>query len=98
MKIWFSCLKIWHVPVIYWTSKGKVVDLLFLCIHLSILNFVVGVHGVNLSLVAEVTCISVSPRFWMVFPMILVQGLPVTLIVAYIDSPGHVHKCSIARQ
>ena len=57
-----------------------------LCIGLSILNFVVVGHGVNLSLAAEVTCISVSPGFWLAFPMILVQGLPMTLPVAYIDS------------
>ena len=47
MKI-HLCLKIWHVPAIHWTSKGKVIDQLLLCIHLSILNFVVVVCGVNL--------------------------------------------------
>ena len=53
----------------------------------SILNFViVVVCGVNLCLAAEVMCISVSPGFWMTFPMILVQGLPMTSTVAYIDS------------
>ena len=41
------CLKIQHVPVIYWTSKGKVIDQLLLCICLSILNFVVVVCGAN---------------------------------------------------
>ena len=40
----------------------------------------------NLSLAAEVTYISVSLGFWMVYPMILEQGLQMTLIVAYIDS------------
>ena len=42
----------------------------------------------NLSLAAEVMCISVSPGFWMVFPMILEQGLQMTSTVAYIDSPA----------
>ena len=76
------------MPAIYLTSKGKVVDQLLLCFCLSILNFVVVVCSVDLSLAAEVTCISVSPEFWMTFPMILVQGLPMTLTVAYIDSPS----------
>ena len=78
------------MPVIYWTSKGKVIDQLLLCIHLTILNFVVVVvvHSVNLSLAIKVMCISVSPGFWMIFPMILVQGLPMTSTVAYIDSPA----------
>ena len=40
----------------------------------------------NLGLAAEVMYISVSPGFGMIFPMILGQGLPVTLSVAYIDS------------
>ena len=57
-----------------------------LCIHLSILNVVVVVCGANLSLAAEVTCISVFPGFWMTFPMIHVQELPMTLTVAYINS------------
>ena len=42
----------------------------------------------NLSLAAEVMYISVSPGFWVIFPMILEQGLPMTLTVAYIDSPA----------
>ena len=42
----------------------------------------------NLSLAAEITCISVSPGFWMICPMILEQGLQMTLTVAYIDSPA----------
>ena len=87
MKICF-CLKTWHMPAIYSTSKGKVIDQLLLNFHLSILNFVVVVCSVNLSLAAEVMCISVSPGFWMAFPMILVQGLPMTLTVAYINSPS----------
>ena len=57
-------------------------------IHLSILNVVVVMHGASLSLAAEVTCISVFPRFWMNFPMIYVQELPMTSTVAYIDSPS----------
>ena len=85
MKICF-CLKTWHVPAIYLTSEGKVADQLLLCICLSILNFVVIAHGVNLSLAVEVMCISVSSGFWMAFPMILVQGLPMTLNVAYINT------------
>ena len=39
----------------------------------------------NLSLAAEVMYISVSPEFWAIFPMILDQGLQMTLTVAYID-------------
>ena len=70
--------------------KGKVTKQLLLCIPLSILNVVVVVVvcGVNLSLTAEVTCISVFPGFWMTFPMIHVLELPMTLTVAYIDSPS----------
>ena len=40
----------------------------------------------NLSLAAEVMYISVSPGFWMIYPMILEQGLKMTLTVAYFDS------------
>ena len=40
----------------------------------------------NLSLAAEVMYISVSPGFWLIYPMILEQGLQMTLIAAYIDS------------
>ena len=40
----------------------------------------------NLSLAAEVMYISVSPGFWVVYPMILEQGLQMTLTDAYIDS------------
>ena len=83
------CLKIWHMPVIYWTSKVKVIDQLLLCVLLfcSILNLLLYAVS-NLSLVAEVMYISASPGFWMIFPMILVQGLPVTSTVAYINSPA----------
>ena len=42
----------------------------------------------NLSLAAEVMYISASPGFWVVYPMILKQGLQMTLTVAYIDSPS----------
>ena len=42
----------------------------------------------NLSLAAEVTYISVSPGFWMMYPMILKQRLQMTSTVAYIDSPA----------
>ena len=42
----------------------------------------------NLSLAAEVMYILVSPGFWMIFQMILVQGLPVIFTVAYINSPA----------
>ena len=38
------------------------------------------------SLAADVMYMSVSPGFWIIFPMILEQGLPMTLTVAYIDS------------
>ena len=40
----------------------------------------------NLSLAAEVMYISVSPGFWVIDPMILEQGLQMTLTVDYIDS------------
>ena len=40
----------------------------------------------NLSLAAEVMYISVSPEFWVIFPMILEQVLQMTSTVAYIDS------------
>ena len=40
----------------------------------------------HLSLAADVMYISVSPGFWIIFPMILEQGLQMTLTVAYIDS------------
>ena len=54
----------------------------------SILNYLLLYMVSNLSLAAEVMCISASPGFWMMFPMILVQGLPMTLTVAWIDSPA----------
>ena len=57
-SLWRSilCLKIWCVPVIYWTSKGKVIDQLLLCILLfcSILKLLLLYAVSNLSLVAEV--------------------------------------------
>ena len=75
------------MPAIYGTSKGKVINQLLLCIHLSILTVVVVVVcSANLSLAAEVTCISVFPGFWMTFPMIHVQELLMTSTVAYINS------------
>ena len=40
----------------------------------------------NLSLAAEVMYISVSPGFWVIYPMILEQGLQMTLTVAYLNS------------
>ena len=86
----FICLKIWCMPSVYWSSKGKilwyrlVVKQLLPFIHLSI--FVVVVYSTNLSLALEVTCISVFPGFLMSFPMIHVQELLMTLTVAYIDS------------
>ena len=46
------------------------------------------VYGVILNLTTEVTCISVFPGCWKNFPMILLQELPMTLTVAYIDSPS----------
>ena len=53
----------------------------------TILNFVEVVYMMsNLSLAAEVMYISVSPGFWVIYPMILEQGLQMTLTVAYIDS------------
>ena len=40
----------------------------------------------HLSLAAEVMYISVSPRFGVIYPIILKQGLQMTLTVAYNDS------------
>ena len=42
----------------------------------------------NLSLAAEVMYISASPGFWVIYPMILEEGLQMTLTVAYINSPA----------
>ena len=47
---------------------------------------IVVVHGANLSLAAEVMCISMFPGFWMNFPMIHVQELPMTSTITYTDS------------
>ena len=76
--------------------KGKVIDqlLLYILLFCSILNLLMLYTMSHLSLTAEVMYISVSPGFWIIFPVILEQGLPMTLTVAYI---GHVGKCSIAR-
>ena len=78
------------MSVVQLTSMGKVVDQLLLCILLfcSIHNLLVLYAMSNLSLAAEVMYISVSPGFWIIFPMILEQGLPMTLTVAYINSPA----------
>ena len=62
--------------------------LLYFLLFCSILKLLLLYAVSNLSLAAEVMYISVSPGFWMIFPMILVQGLPMTLTVAYIDSPA----------
>ena len=40
----------------------------------------------NLSLAAEVMYISATPGFWVIYSMILEQGLQMTSTVAYIDS------------
>ena len=76
------------MPVVQLTSKCKVIDQLLLCILLfgSILKLLILYVVSNLSLAAKVMYISVSPGFWMIFPMILEQGLPMTWTVAYIDS------------
>ena len=42
----------------------------------------------NLSLAAEVMYISASPGFWVIYPMILEQGMQMTLTIAYNDSPA----------
>ena len=42
----------------------------------------------NLSLAAEVMYIPASHGFGVVYPVILEQGLQMTLTVAYIDSPS----------
>ena len=76
------------MSVVQLTSKGKVIDQLLLCILLlcSILKLLMLYAVSNLSLAAEVMHISVSPGFWMIFPMILEQGLPMTSTFAYINS------------
>ena len=78
------------MPVVQFTSKGMVIDQLLLCIllFLSILKLLMLYMMSNLSLAAEVMYISVSPGFWMIFPMIHEQGLQMTSTVAYIDSPA----------
>ena len=78
------------MSVVQFTSKGKAIDQLLLCILLLcfILNLLVLYVMSNLSLAAEVMYISVSPGFWIIFPMILEQGLPMTSTVAYMDSPA----------
>ena len=78
------------MSVVQFTSKGKVVDQLLLCILLFflILNLLIVYVMSNLSPAAEVMYISVSPGFWIIFPMILEQGLQMTSTVAYIDSPA----------
>ena len=103
----FVCLKIWCMPSIYWTSKGKVVKQLLSFIHLSILVVVViavvvvvvvvVVCSPSLSLAAEATCISVFPGFWLNFPNDPCTGTTNDLTVACINSSVHVGKCSIAR-
>ena len=50
------------------------------------LNLLVKYAMSNLSLAAKVMYISVSPGFWVIYPIILEQGLQMTLTVAYIDS------------
>ena len=76
------------MSVVQFTSKGKGIDQLFLCIlwFCFILNLLVLYAMSNLSLAAEVMYISVSPGFWMIFPVVPEQGLQMTLTVAYIDS------------
>ena len=75
------------MSVVQFTSKGKVVDqlLLYILLFLSILNLLMLYVVPNLSLAAEVMYISVSPGFWIIFPMILEQGLQMTSTVTYID-------------
>ena len=78
------------MSVVQFTSKGKVIDQLLLSILLffSILNLLMLYAMPNLSLTADVMYISVTPGFWVIFPMILEQGLQMTLTVAYINSPA----------
>ena len=68
----------------------KGVNRLLLCnlLFCTILNLLMLYAMSNLSLAAEVMYISVSSGFWMIYPMILEQGLQMTLTVAYIDSPA----------
>ena len=69
-------------------QRGKVIDQLLLCnlLFCSILNLLMLYAMSILSLAAEVMYISVSPGFWIIYPMILEQGLQMTSTVAYIDS------------
>ena len=78
-------------------QRGKVIDQLFLCIHLSILNFVVVVCGVNLSLEAEVMCISVSTGFLESFSNDPCTGITNDFDCCLHQLSVHVGKCSIAR-
>ena len=71
-------------------QRGKVIDqlLLYNLLFFSVLNLLMLYAMSNLSLAAEVMYIFVSPGFWMIYPMILEQGLQMTSTVAYIDSPA----------
>ena len=93
-----SCLTIGCVPVIHWTSKGNVVDQLLLCILLFclILKLLLLYAVSNLSLAAEVMYIPMSPGFWMIFPMIHVQGTTNDFDCCLHWLSIHVGKCSIA--
>ena len=89
MKICFVFEDLMHASHLL-NIKVKVIDQLLLCILLfcSILKLLLLYVVLNLGLAAEVMYILVSPGFWMIFPMILVQGLPMTLTVAYINPPA----------
>ena len=83
-------LRLWCTTAVQFTSKGRVVVqlLLYNLLFFSIPNLLVLYAMSNLSLAAEVMYISVSPGFWMIYSMILEQGLQMSLTVAYIDSPA----------
>ena len=79
-----------HVSLFNSHQRGKVINQLLLCnlLFCTILNLLMKYAISNPSLAAEVTYISASPGFWVIYLMILEQGLQMTLTIAYIDSPA----------
>ena len=79
-----------HVSLFNSHQRGKVINQPLLCnlLFCTILDLLMQYMMSNLSLAAEVMYISASPGFWVIYPMILEQGLQMTLTVAYINSPA----------
>ena len=71
---------------VLWCGNG--VNQLLTFNQLSIIDPLGTAYGAIPSLTTEVTCISVFPGFWRNFLKILVQELPMTSTVAYINSPS----------